>query len=118
MYVLLADHDPKVRSALRLVLENEAGADIAGEVSEVRGLITQLERAHPDLLLLDWELPGLEGVARLPRLRALNHDMRVVVLSGRPEARAGAMRAGADEFVSKIDPPQSLLSALAPAPVS
>jgi DNA-binding NarL/FixJ family response regulator len=64
------------------------------------------------LVLLDWGLPGLPSKALLPALRALCPHLKVVVLSGRPEARQAALDAGADAFVSKIDPPERLLAAL------
>ncbi len=112
MRVLLADDQNKVRSALRLLLGQEPGLSVVGEAIGVEGLLAQMETACPDLVLLDWELPGLSTAELLPTLRALCPRLRVIALSGRPEARRAALAAGADAFVSKGDPPERLLTTL------
>ena len=115
MRVLLADDQADLRSALRLLLEQEPGVELVGEVADVDTLLSQVEISHPDLLLLDWELPGLPADAGR-RLLAVLHMCRpflqVIVLSGRPESNRSALAAGADLFVSKTEPPDRLLAVL------
>lgn len=111
--VLLADDQLAVRSALRLVLEQEPDVDVVGEVSEGERLLAEVSLTRPDLLLLDWELPGLPVVDLLSALRALCPSTKVVALSGRPEAREPALETGARAFVSKGDPPERLLAIIA-----
>ena len=112
MRILLADDQPKVRSALRLVLEQQPGIHVLGEAVDATGLLDWVKAACPDLVLLDWALPGL-GVDRLlPTLRELCPHLAVIALSGRPEARRAALEAGVDAFVSKGDPPERLLAAV------
>jgi DNA-binding NarL/FixJ family response regulator len=113
MRVLLADDQTKVRSALRLLLEQEPGLSVVGEAAEAEDLLAQVEVTQPDLVLLDWELPGLRTDDRLSALRALCPQLKVIALSGQPEARRAALSAGADAFVSKGEPPERLLAALA-----
>jgi DNA-binding NarL/FixJ family response regulator len=62
MRVLLADDQPALRSAVRFLLEQEPDLSIVGEVGDVAGLMERVAALHPDLLLLDWELPGLNAV--------------------------------------------------------
>ena len=120
MHVLLADDQSKVRSALRLLLEQQPGVSILGEAVDVTGLLDWVKAACPDVVLLDWELPGLEadnpstdsGQGLLPTLRELCPRLKVIALSGRPEARRAALDAGVDAFVSKGDPPERLLKTL------
>ncbi len=71
-----------------------------------------LINACPDLLLLDWELPGMNGRDLLLQVRALCPHVKVIALSVTPEAREEALAAGADGFVSKGDPPDCLLMAI------
>ena len=112
MRVLLADDQTKVRSALRLLLEQEPGLSVVGEAAEAEDLLVQVEVTQPDLVLLDWELPGLRTDDRLSVLRALCPQLKVIALSGQPEARRAALSAGADAFVSKGEPPERLLAAV------
>lgn len=112
MRILLADDQKKVRSALRLLLEQQPDLEILGEAVDTTGLLDWVKAAHPDLVLLDWELPGLPAVALLPLLHFYQPGLRVVALSGRPEARPAALEAGANAFVSKGDPPEVLVAAV------
>ena len=59
MRIFLADDQAKARSALRLLLEQEPGLSVVGEATETEDLLAQVQRTQPDLVLLDWELPGL-----------------------------------------------------------
>lgn len=112
MRVLLADDQAKVRSALRLLLEQQPDVEILGEAVDTTGLLDWVKAACPDLVLLDWELPGLPGVVLLPLLHDCCPRLQVIALSGRPEARQAALDAGADAFASKGDPPERLLTAV------
>jgi DNA-binding NarL/FixJ family response regulator len=111
MRVLLADDQAKVRSALRLLLGLDPGMSVLGEVAEAQELLIQVKAIQPDLLLLDWELPGLGAVdPMLSSLRAVCPHLSVIALSGRPGARRAALAAGVDAFVSKGDPPERLMA--------
>jgi len=112
MRVILADDQAKVRSALRLLLEHQPGVEILGEAVDTTGLLDWVKAVCPDLVLLDWELPGLPVVALLPLLQYQCPGLRLMVLSSRPEVRREALEAGADAFISKGDPPERLLGAM------
>ena len=110
MRILLADDQPEVRSAIRLVLEQEPATQISAEVADAAALLAQVER--PDLLLLDCELPGAPLAAILAGVQARWPRLPVLALSGRPEARQAALAAGASAFVDKCGCPDCLLAAL------
>jgi DNA-binding NarL/FixJ family response regulator len=112
MRVLIADDEIQVRSALRLHLEEGAGATVVGEADNSDDLLAKVEASRPDLLLLDWELPPSGGCAVLRALQAAWPELVVFVLSGRPEVRSEALAAGATAFVSKGDSPEHLLAAI------
>lgn len=114
MIILLADDQLDVRSALRLLLEQEPGIRVAGEASTAEELLAAVKVAAPDLVLLDWELPAetKEQAKTLAALHALAPDTAVITLSGWPEARQAALAAGAAAFVSKNEPPETLLAAI------
>ncbi len=112
MHILLADDQAEVRSALRLLLEQEPGMCVVGEAAEAETLLAQEEATQPDLVLLDWELPGAQITDLLSALRVRCRRTIVIALSGRLEARQEAVDAGIDAFVSKGDPPEYLLATL------
>ena len=109
MRIVLADDQAKVRSALRLVLEQEPGIEVLGEAVDATGLLDWVRTARPDAILLDWELPGLPTDELLQALGTDGPGVRVIALSGLPEARDAACEAGVHAFVSKGDPPEMLL---------
>jgi DNA-binding NarL/FixJ family response regulator len=112
MRILVADDQAKVRSAIRLLLEHDEDIKVLGEAVDATGLLDWLSVVCPDLVLLDWELPGRDMRELLDAVRGNCSRVKVVALSGRPEARREAIAAGADGFVSKGDPPERLLDAL------
>lgn len=112
MRILLADDQREVRSALRLLLEQEPGVSVVGEVKEASELLPWVCANALDLVLLDWELPGLRAVEAISALQAARPHVWIVPMSGRPEARDTALAAGADAFVSKGDPPDRLLATI------
>ena len=112
MRVLIADDQAKVRSALRLLLEHQPDVEILGEAVDTTGLLDWVKAVCPDVVLLDWELPGLPIAALLPLLCRSCPALQVIALSSRPQVRQEALDAGADAFVSKGDPPERLLTAV------
>lgn len=110
--VLLADDQEKVRSALRLLIEQEADFHIVGEAGSADELLRALHAVAPHVVLLDWELPGLPGEGKLRAMRALDPQLKIIAMSGTPEARKSALGEGVDGFVSKSEPPDRLLQVL------
>ena len=113
MQVLVADDQAQVRSALRLVLEQQPNIRVLGEAIDFMGLLDWARACCPDVVLLDWELLGFGGDDSLTVLRRHCPRLAVIALSGRPEAREAALDAGVDAFVSKGDPLERLLAAVA-----
>jgi DNA-binding NarL/FixJ family response regulator len=112
MRVLVADDQPQVRSALQILLNQEPDVNVVSEASDAKSLLTQIQTSQPEIILLDWDLPGLPLSNLLSVLQINYPSLVVIVLSGKLEARQQALAAGADAFVSKIDPPTQLLAVL------
>ncbi|MCP4614565.1 MAG: response regulator, partial [Planctomycetes bacterium] len=90
----------------------ESDLTIESEVTRVDDLLAQLEKRCVDLVLLDWELPGLKPESLLSSIHYCCPELKIVAISGRPESRNKALGAGADKFVSKADAPERLLDAI------
>jgi two-component system response regulator DesR len=108
--ILLADDNKNLRSALALLLETRMAATIVGEAGTMETLLEQAAKTRPDVVILDWELPGKPEADRIVVVRSVAPGARVIVVSARPEAAAQAGEA--DAFVNKIDPPERILSVL------
>jgi DNA-binding NarL/FixJ family response regulator len=110
--VLLADDQPEVLLALRLVLQQEPGFDVIGEVTTVVDLLDGVRDGRPDLVVLDWDLPRVQNQGFLTVLRSDHRNLTVLALSSRPEERPAALAAGADGFICKGESPDHLVALL------
>lgn len=108
-HILLADHNPDLCSALRLLLKTRFGLELIVEASDMEQVLTQVEASLPDCIILDWELPGYPTRKRVPLLRALVPGLRVIALSIRPESKQAALQEGVDAFVCKTESPVVIL---------
>lgn len=113
--VLLAQAWPMLRSALRLLIEQQAELQVVGEAADGPTALARLCELQPDLVLFDWDLPELGGAELLARFRQATPQTLFLAMSSRPETRQLALAAGADGFISKGDPPERLLAEIAAA---
>ena len=112
MRILLADEGEMTRFALAALLEQRSGWVVVGEVATAGKLLPKIKTSNPDLILLNWNLPGLMVEDMIATISANCPGISVIILSGRPEMRSRAISAGATGFVSKVDPPNRLLEAI------
>ena len=112
--LILADDNSATRSALAFILSRRLGLSVAGEAASMDELLRLIgaKIEHPRVLVLDWDLPGLAPQRSLSGLRELDAAMKIVVLSARADAKAQALAAGADAFVSMVEPPEVMLSTI------
>jgi DNA-binding NarL/FixJ family response regulator len=104
--ILLADDNPAIRSALSLLLETRLKVGEIRETDNLEDLPGAVACFQPDILILDWDLPGQRKKSRMKELRALHPSMKVVVTSSRPEVAGQALAAQADSYVCKCEPPE------------
>jgi DNA-binding NarL/FixJ family response regulator len=67
--LLIGDAQPRVRFGLRVLLEQHPGWHVTGEAENARALLDQIHLGCPDLVLLDWELPGMPAQELLAVIR-------------------------------------------------
>ena len=106
--VLVVEDDRSIRRMLERTLAAE-GYDVAG-VSDGGGALAAIERAAPDLLVLDLGLPGLDGVAVCCRLRDKGLALPILMLTARDglDDRVAGLDAGADDYLVKPFAPEEL----------
>jgi DNA-binding NarL/FixJ family response regulator len=107
--VLLVDDHPITRDALSALL-GQSGFSVVGGAGDGEEAIELARRLRPQIVLLDLSMPGLGGLAALPRLREAAPESEVVVLtaSGTEENLLAAIRGGAAGYLLKSEPPERI----------
>jgi len=109
---LLAIHLRDLRLAIDLLLREEPGINVIGVASETEGLLALLKTFQPDLILLDWDLPGRALPKILKKMHAAARPPKLVVLGNEEDERETVLESGADAFLLKGEPPEQLLAAI------
>ena len=112
--VLLVDDQPVVRRGLRVRFHLEPDMQIVGEASTGREALTLAQTLSPDVVLLDIEMPGMDGIEATAALRTVVPQSAVVILSiyTDRQTRMRAQAAGAVAFVEKRGTTETLLVAI------
>jgi DNA-binding NarL/FixJ family response regulator len=101
--VLVADDHPMLREGLVAVLNTQQNFEVVGEAADGSEVVRLAERLNPDVILLDLEMPGVDGVAALEKLRNAGSEARTIVFTAydTDERILGALRAGARGYLLK-----------------
>ncbi len=112
--ILIADDHPVVRDGLSAILGTQADFEVVAEAGNGREAIDQVDIHQPDLLLLDLEMPVMDGVETLRRLRLVHPELPVLVFTAfdTDERIMGALRAGAQGYLLKGTPREELFAAI------
>lgn len=112
--LLIADDQALVRGALSALLGLEGDIEVVAEVGRGDEVVDAALRTHPDVALLDIEMPGMDGIAAASALHAALPGCRSLIVTtfGRPGYLTRAMRAGASGFVVKDTPAAQLADAV------
>jgi DNA-binding NarL/FixJ family response regulator len=113
--VLIVDDHPSFRSSARMLLESE-GYEVVGEAEDGESAVEAAGRLHPDFVLLDVQLPDIDGFEVARRLSANGAQPAIVLVSSRDLQDIGplATSSGARGFISKADLSGEALEALLP----
>jgi DNA-binding NarL/FixJ family response regulator len=112
--VLIADDDALIRTGLRLILDTQDDLEVVGEAADGHAAIRQCRALHPDVVLMDVQMPQLNGLQATAQVAGLDPAPRVLILTTfeLDEYVFEALRAGASGFVLKRIPAEELLAAI------
>ena len=110
----LADDQPLVRSGLRMIVEGEPDLRITGEAANGADALNLVVDTQPDVLLLDVQMPVVDGLAAMEQIAATDIPTRVLMLTtfDLDEYVYRAMRAGASGFLLKDMPGEDIVIAV------
>ncbi|MCU1397306.1 MAG: DNA-binding response regulator [Acidimicrobiales bacterium] len=114
--VLLADDQEMVRAGFRMILGTEDGIDVVGEAADGQQAVREAERLRPDVVLMDVQMPVLDGLQATRRIAQSNlaTGTKVLILTTyeRDDYIHEALHAGASGFMLKNAPPEDLVHAI------
>ncbi len=114
MRILLADDHAIVRRGLQMVLSLESDFSIVGEARSSTEAVALAEKTKPDLVLMDWKMPGMDGASATRAIKQAHPETRILILTGVTvdDQMARALEAGADGYVLKEISPEELVHAI------
>lgn len=112
--LLIVDDHPLFRRGVRLFLDTVPGLEPAGEAGDGESALAFLEQQKADLVLLDLQMPGLDGIETARRLIGLHPGLKVLMLTsfGGGARVYDALKAGASGYVQKDAAPEELVAAI------
>jgi DNA-binding NarL/FixJ family response regulator len=112
--VLLADDQRLVRAGFRMILGDEEDLEVIGEAADGLEAVELVTRLHPDVVLMDIRMPGIDGIEATRRAVAACPETKVVVLTtfDLDEYVYAALQAGASAFLLKDAKEAQLLAAI------
>lgn len=112
--VVLADDQPLVRGGFRLILEAEDDIKVTGEAGDGEEAIAVARRSQPDVILMDVQMPKLDGIEATRRITADGSVSRILILTTfeQDDYVFAALRAGASGFMLKNAAPEDLVRAV------
>ncbi|MDR7280412.1 response regulator transcription factor [Catenuloplanes atrovinosus] len=114
--VLLADDQHLVRSGFRVILETEDDIEVVGEASDGLTAVDRAAELRPDVILMDVEMPGVDGLEATRRIVAGTGEdgpaVLILTTFDRDDYLFAALRAGASGFLLKTGTPEALIDAV------
>jgi DNA-binding NarL/FixJ family response regulator len=112
--VLLVDDQALLRMGFRLILETEPDIEVAGEAADGTAGVAMAAALHPDVVLMDVRMPGMDGIDATAAITAAGQDSKVIILTtfDLDEYVFAGLKAGASGFLLKDAPPADLITAI------
>ena len=111
--LLIVDDLPAIRTMMTLAVSLVDGIAIVGEAGDGAEAVELCGRLQPDVVLLDVDMPGMDGITAIPLIQAAHSSVKVAMYSNDNLAEAASLAAGADAYFLKLaTTPGSLLTQL------
>ena len=112
--ILIVDDLARVRLGLRTILELSEDLEVVGEARNGVEAIRAAELLHPEVILMDLEMPVLGGMEATRRIKEQHPEIGVVIVTihGSDDVREQAMSVGSDAFIEKEAPTEQLMAAI------
>lgn len=112
--IILADDHAVVRKGLQLFIGYEDNLELVGEAGDGDALLPLIREKDADVLLLDLDMPKMNGLTAVPKILELNPSIKIIILSMHPEDLYGqtALQMGVSGYIKKDEEPKKLINAI------
>lgn len=110
--IFIVENEIHVKDALCLLIEHQGGLEIVGTADHNSCILAEVCKAKPDVILLDWYLPGIDAERLLKAIRRCCPSILIIATSVRPEHEKIAMNMGTDSFLLKQLPPDQFIKSM------
>ena len=110
--VLLVDDNEVVREGLKSILEPQADIEVIGQAVDGLDAVTKAEKLKPDVIVMDAQMPGIDGPEATRRIKKSLPDVKVLFLTVYGDYVGDALGAGASWYLTKDCRRQDLLEAI------
>ena len=112
--ILIADDHPVVRSGLVALLNSQPDFDVVAEAANGEEAVSKFVTLSPDVVLMDLQMPGVDGLSAIEKIRAQEPEARIIVLTTYDTDAdiMPALKAGAIGYLLKDAPPEALFDAI------
>lgn len=112
--IVIADDHPIVRRGLRTLIKTQKDMDVVGEAENGAQAVERVSTLQPDIIIMDLQMPVMDGMAAIRALHELNSPTGILVLTSFPDDDRvfAAIKAGATGLLLKDSAPNDLLSAI------
>lgn len=112
--ILLVDDHAVLRSGLRLLIDNQADLQVVGEAGTAAEALGKVRALQPDIIILDLNMPGMDGLTAIPLLQQESPQSRILILTMHDDVNylQGALRTGASGYILKKAVDTELLMAI------
>ncbi|MGL5198544.1 MAG: UvrY/SirA/GacA family response regulator transcription factor, partial [Aeromonas veronii] len=112
--VFLVDDHELVRTGIRRILEDVRGIKVVGEAQSGETAVTFCRQHHPDVILMDMNMPGIGGLEATRKILRIRPDVRIIVLTIHSENPfpTKVMQAGAAGYLTKGAAPDEMIQAI------
>ena len=109
--VLIYEDNPQLREGLSLLINGTMGFEVLAAYKNCNNVVDEVEAFQPDVVLMDIDMPGINGIEGLKKIREHNTDVKVLMLTVFDDNKNvfEAIKSGANGYILKKTPPAKLL---------
>jgi DNA-binding NarL/FixJ family response regulator len=115
--VLIYEDNPQLREGLAMLINGSDGFEVLAAYKNCNSILEELEAWKPDVILMDIDMPGVNGIEGLKQVRKVNTEVKILMLTVFDDNRNvfESLRNGANGYVLKKTPPAKLLEYISEA---